>query len=90
MSMYDLTQQQVADIDNRFTYHAPVPEMNQTERYVAIRDKARDFAQFIAHACPQSRELSVALTHIDEAVMNANAAIARNEKAPAVEEPSGE
>lgn len=65
------------DITNRFTYHAP--KGNQVERYQEIRDAARLFAELINIYCPDSREKSLALTHLEEAVFWANAAIARNE-----------
>lgn len=81
--MYSPSQKQLDDVNNRFTYHAPVPELGQTERYVRIRDAARSFAGLLITNCPESRELSIAITHLDTVVMNANAAIARNEKAEA-------
>lgn len=64
-------------IDNDFTYHPPQPD--QVERYNNIRESSRNYAHFLVDACPPSRELSVALTNLDAVVMNANAAIARNE-----------
>jgi hypothetical protein len=67
----------MADIENRFTYHAPKP--GQPERYVLIRDTAKELAYIIDEACPDSREKSSALTYLDITVMLANAAIARNE-----------
>ena len=66
-----------ADIGRRFTYHAPKP--GQPERYTQIRDTAKEFAVLLVTECPESRELSLALTKLEEAVMWANAAIARNE-----------
>jgi hypothetical protein len=66
------------EIDRRFTYYPPKP--GQPERYKAIRDWARDFATaFEDHSVPDSREKSLALTALEECVMWANAAIARNE-----------
>ena len=67
---------QQADLDNRFTFH-PV-QGDQGETYSAIRAKAKEFAEFIDARCPDSRELSLAVTHIEESVFWANAAIARN------------
>lgn len=64
-------------INHDYTYHPPQPD--QVERYNTIREGARSFAHMLADACPPSRELSVALTNLDAVVMNANAAIARNE-----------
>ena len=65
------------ELENRFTYHAP--KEGQPERYERIRYKAKMFTAYINEHCPDSREKSVALTKIEEAVMWANAAIARNE-----------
>lgn len=67
----------LAELDRRFTYHAP--KGDQAERYTAIRALARDFAANLMMACPESRELSLALTNLELAVMWANAAIARRE-----------
>lgn len=64
-------------IDKAFTYHAPKP--GQADRYVAIRDKAKELALLVNSLSPPSREQSLALTKIEEAVMWANAGIARNE-----------
>lgn len=66
------------DLDNIFTYHAP--HGTQQERYVAIRDKAKELAALIQKSTPESREQSTALTNIQQAVMWANAAIAINEQ----------
>ncbi len=74
---YELTDQDIAEIDNRFSYHAP--KDNQFEKYMNIRQLANRFARAIYVNCPNSRERSTALTRLDEAVMHANAAIARNE-----------
>lgn len=58
-----------------FTYHPP--NEDQTRRFIMLREKARDFAETVAAACPECRERVRAIDHIDEAVMSANAAIAR-------------
>lgn len=65
------------DIDNRFTYHEP--KGDQANRYTKIRDTAKTLAELIVGTCPPSRELSLALTKLEESVMWANASIARNE-----------
>ena len=65
------------DLENRFTYHAPKP--GQPERYEKIRKEAKNLAIYIADECPNSREKSLALTKLEEAVFWANAAIARHE-----------
>ena len=66
-----------AQIENNFKYHAP--KGNQQERYVALREKAKECALLIDEMCPDSREKSLAMTKLEEAVMWANASIARNE-----------
>ena len=64
-------------LDNDFTYHSP--KADQPERYGLIRNTAKSFALLIVDKCPDSREKSLALTKLEEAVMWANSAIARNE-----------
>lgn len=63
-----------------FTYHAPFG--NQPARYNGIRAEGWRLAQQIVDNTPPSREQSLAITAVQEAVMWANAAIAINEKAP--------
>ena len=65
------------DIEKNFTYHKPTEE--QAVKYVNIRNTAKQFAQLIEACCQDSREKSLAFTKLEEAVMWANAAIARNE-----------
>ncbi len=67
----------LSNIKNNFTYHAPNDD--QRERYVSIREHAKDFAFLIEEFCPESREKSLAMTKLEECVMWANASIARNE-----------
>lgn len=67
----------VEELVNRFTYHAP--KEDQVERYEGIREKGLLLALEVNGSCPESRERALALTKIEEAVMWANAAIARNE-----------
>jgi len=64
-------------IESAFTYHAP--KGDQPERYVRLRAGGKALAQFIVAATPASREQSIALTKLEEAIMWANASIARNE-----------
>lgn len=64
-------------IDKVFQYHAP--KADQPERYVALREKARELAMLIDKSCPESREKSLAFTKLQECVMFANASIAINE-----------
>ena len=66
-------------IENTFTYHKPFG--SQPERYEDIRNEAKRLAKTIQEACPESREKSLALTNLQQAVMWANASIAINEYA---------
>lgn len=65
------------ELEIRFTYHRPNEE--QTVRMQAIRDKCKELARLVYDVTPQSREQSLALTHVEEVSMWANAAIARRE-----------
>lgn len=67
-----------AELRKRFTYHPPVGD--QAERYESIREGAKAFAEGVLRLTPESREQSLAITHLEEAVFWANAAIARNEQ----------
>jgi hypothetical protein len=61
-------------IENRFSYHKPTCE--QQEKYVEIRETAKNLAYTIEDMCPDSREKSLAMTKLQETVMWANASIA--------------
>ncbi|MNW40398.1 hypothetical protein D3C74_239730 [compost metagenome] len=63
-------------IENNFRYHAPKP--GQPEIYTAIREKAKELAYLIDEQVPNSREKSLAMTNLEQSVMWANAAVARN------------
>lgn len=64
-------------LETVYTYHPP--KEDQPERYAKIRAKARELAELIDSSCPESWEKCAANTRLEEAVMWANAAIARNE-----------
>lgn len=66
------------DLRNRFSYHKPISD--QAPRYEEIRAKALELAELLAVKCPNSRELSLAFTNLEQAIMWANASIARNER----------
>ena len=69
-----LTKEQIFNI---FTYHAP--KDTQIGKYATLRAFARDMADVINDNCPESREKSLAITHLQTAIMFANASIAINE-----------
>lgn len=74
---YVVSDKEQADLAKNFSYHPPKDD--QAERYVALRGNAQTLATEIHFFCPPSRERSLALTRLEEAVFWANAAIARNE-----------
>ena len=77
ITLYELQSDQVHRLENDFIYHPSTTD--QIRRYEIIREKAREYAEMFMVFCPPSRELSLALSHLEEAVMWANAAIARHE-----------
>lgn len=77
--MYDdLAKSQLRlDMENRFSHH--VPKGDQAERYQTNRALFIALANGLTQICPVSRELSLTMTKLDEALFYANASIARNE-----------
>ena len=65
-------------IEHDFSYHAP-SNSKQMEVYVDLRSKAKELAHLVISSTPISREQSLSITNIEQAVMWANAAVARNE-----------
>lgn len=74
---YGNDERQQKQLDEMFTHHPP--KGDQTERYIMIREHARSMAELLVHSCPPSRERSLALTHLQQVSMFANASIACNE-----------
>lgn len=64
-------------IENNFRYHAP--KEGQPAKYESLRAKAKELAYLIDELVPNSREQSLAMTNLEQAVFWANAGIARNE-----------
>jgi hypothetical protein len=65
------------DLENRFTYHSP--KEGQAERYETLRRSALLLAKWVNVNVPESREKSLAITHLEDFVMWSNSGIARNE-----------
>lgn len=65
-------------LDHNLTNHAPADDtvVNKFER---IRTEAKQLGHEILDLCPDSREKSLALTNLEQTVMWAVAAIARNQ-----------
>ena len=64
------------ELENRFTYHPP--NESKVELYEALRQDGHEFAKLVDQFVPDGREKALALTKIEEAVMWANAGIARS------------
>jgi hypothetical protein len=67
----------IAELDKRFTHHPP-GEVKQ-RHHEALRAAYREMAAKLNALCPDSRELSLAMTSLEESLMWGNAAIARND-----------
>jgi len=65
-----------AEIENNFMYHRP--KEGQNEKYETLRAKAKEFAYLVDDLCPGGKEREISMAKLEESVMWANAAIARN------------
>lgn len=74
---YRPAEAELARIDGAFVYHPP--QDDQGVRYNELRSEALNLAHRMAALCPYSRELSLALSSLEQSIMWANAAIARHE-----------
>ncbi len=74
----DAEQIVAAQIETNFKYHPP--RGGQADKYKEIRALAKIMAGHYNENCPHSRELSLAITKLEESVMWANASIARHEQ----------
>ena len=68
----------VTDLTNNYKYHPPKTQA-VAESHEDVRAQAYSLARHLNEILPESREKSIALTKIEEAMMWANAAIARNQ-----------
>lgn len=67
----------IEQLEHRYIHHPP--KGDQIERYAAIRKEICEVAKSIVRMTPCCSEQTRALNALDEAMMLANAAIARNE-----------
>lgn len=65
-----------ADLQHRFEYHPPRTE-ERVEDHAIVRSECRRLAETVNSLGPDSREKSLAITAIEEAMFWANAMIAR-------------
>ena len=64
-------------LENRYRHHPP--KGDQAERYARVREAVLEVAKLIRDLTPCSPEQSLAFNALDQAMMFANAAIARHE-----------
>lgn len=64
------------ELDKRFSYHKP--DGDKADRHAKVRQSCLMLAQELCVLAPESRELSLAITSLEQAMLWANAAIARN------------
>lgn len=66
------------DLRDRFRYHPPKDDMT-ANAHLLVRTACSEAANALGAVMPPSREASLAITKLEEAMFWANAAIARNE-----------
>jgi hypothetical protein len=67
-----------ADLKHRFQFH-PADADNTKDAHEDIRASCLHLAGVINQLCPEGREKSLAVTNLEQAMMWANAAIARGD-----------
>lgn len=65
------------DLANRFAYHPPKDAVTM-DYHASVREYCLDLAGDLNDILPESREKSLAITHLEQTMMWANAAIARH------------
>ncbi len=65
------------DIENRFAFH-PASTEEKREAHTSIRQNCKVLADFLNEKLPEGREKSLAITHLEDVMMWANASLARN------------
>lgn len=71
-----LSTAQTADLDKRFSYHQPKDDVVK-KNHEQVRHALRIAAEALTELIPAGREHALVLTKLEEAMMWANAAIAR-------------
>lgn len=76
MSNYDDQMIDPRDIEHRFAFHA-ADTQEKRDAHGSVRQHCRQLADYINEHVPDGREKSLAITHLEETMMWANAALAR-------------
>lgn len=74
---YPISAVDAHDIAHRFTHHQP--KGGQLDSYQIMRGQTQSLAELFTMNVPPGRERALAITKLEEAVMWANAGIARGE-----------
>lgn len=65
------------ELDNRFAFHPATAENKHGEVHDEIRLQCGRLAAFLNESVPDGREKALAITHLEEVMFWANAAVAR-------------
>lgn len=74
--MTNLSKKDQDEINRRADYHPPTSD--QVEVYEKLRATYKEHMTLLYELCPDSRERSLALTHLEQVSFYANSSIARN------------
>lgn len=66
------------ELRHRFKYHPPKDDGVKAQ-HEEVREHCTELAEWINVKLPEGREKSLVITHLEEAMMWANAAIARHQ-----------
>ena len=65
------------DIENRFSFHPADSEFKE-QAHKIVRNTLKEIALYLNQIIPDSREKGLCITHLEESMYWANAAIARD------------
>lgn len=68
---------QPSDIEHRFAFHAATTE-EKRDAHTSVRQQCRQLADTLNEQLPEGREKALAITNLEQVMMWANAAIARD------------
>jgi hypothetical protein len=66
-----------ADIEHRFAFH-PANTEEKRDAHTSVRQLCRQLADELNERLPDGRELSLAITHLEEVMFWGNAGLARD------------